>query len=267
LLASRLVAAVGKGRSHNRTKGPSRGATSVTLDLGSGPFDCAIDIRARDVLDRLDEAFFDNLAKIGKRPLSHEARETMRGWFTCYPAMAHGAQKPTDETRRRRNEMRALAKRARRMASEIECVGEAHRPDRLVDHLPPALRDHPETVILLESLQPFSRPLELALALHQFANEAEMVAFEPPRPLGNRERMEDDVLIRFLAEVFHRVGGRIAVSETGPFAEFLRAVWQVLPDDVRGKSAETFVRRAGSMIGDLKNRMRDLPRNLVAGRS
>ena len=64
------------------------------------------------------------------------------------------------------------------------------------------------------------------------------------RRRGHPRRVDDEVLVQTMAYIYHRSGGRVAVSENGPFARFLTVVWGHLPRDLRAKTAEAFVAHA-----------------------
>jgi hypothetical protein len=68
--------------------------------------------------------------------------------------------------------------------------------------------------------------------------------------LGRPNRDQDDALILDLA-IFHRqLGGSVAVcpSSGGPFTQFLREVWKLLPRQLLPAAERTFLNRAQALL-------------------
>jgi len=204
---------------------------------------------------RLNDAFFDKLGAVGEHPLSPDARALMRCQLHDVVLSGYQVQpRSTDASRRRGSQLRGLAKRVRALSSEIELV---ICEENLCESLPPACK--------VQDWMPFAKSIGLPLVMRAFADEADLrgCAKESPRPRGNRTRTEDRKVLQLLARIYHRIGGRGAISDGGPFARFLAAVWDVLPHDYRCKTGETFVRRAGHMIRNLQTHTRNLERDLT----
>jgi hypothetical protein len=68
-------------------------------------------------------------------------------------------------------------------------------------------------------------------------------ALAEARPKHTRKsRLEaDTLLIRALADIFARAGGRVTSTPSGPFGRLLAAVWEILPADQRCATAGAFV--------------------------
>ena len=97
--------------------------------------------------------------------------------------------------------------------------------------------------------------VELPDRLREFAqsicpDEKQLQWERKKRRAGRRKRLEDDELIRTLAGIYRKYGGRI--SRNGPFARFLKVVWEALPPDTRPASADAFVHHAKRMLPDLR---------------
>ena len=89
------------------------------------------------------------------------------------------------------------------------------------------------------------------------------LARQRPRPPGDAGRpflWNDDFVIEMMAEVYHRIGGRVAYSRNGPFVRFLKVIWEVLPRSNRSSTANAFARRAQLLIPVFRKRVRTLPR-------
>ena len=137
-------------------------------------------------------------------------------------------------------ERQKLAKKAEAMAAEIEAGLSAL--DFLFD----------------------SPSKELPRLLREYAQKLNRISGAWAREKGRsgrRAREQDDWVIEVIAEVYHRIGGRVAVSQTGPFARVLKVVWEdALPANNRSASAETFVRRAKILLPKLREMTKRLPR-------
>jgi len=171
------------------------------------------------------QGVFDRLEEAGKIPLCDLARHSLAVHVVGYQWVAIG----------QRVERPALLRRRREAASSLSCTA-----------------DLIESLLLgnLEGDMP-TRLRELAVKL----------AKGPLPGRGRRRRDEDDDLIVGLADIFTRSGGNAAVSPAcgGPFTEFLRQLWELLPEDVRIKNVDTFLRRAQLVL--LRHR-REPPRIL-----
>jgi hypothetical protein len=72
--------------------------------------------------------------------------------------------------------------------------------------------------------------------LHQLADKLQQAA-RAERGSVTRDKQ----LIRQLADVFDRAGGKVTSAPTGEFCRLLAAVWEILPSDQRCASPETLV--------------------------
>ena len=96
--------------------------------------------------------------------------------------------------------------------------------------------------------------------------DAELSAYEDslPRPRGRPRKWRQDALALLLGDLYAEAGGlpKLFLDEdqnrlVGPFAEFLSAIWQVLPHEFTDNaSAQTFLH---TRAHDLKYGLRALP--------
>ena len=68
------------------------------------------------------------------------------------------------------------------------------------------------------------------------------------RPHSRRFRQEDDQLIQAVADLYRLIGGRVAISDDGPFARFPGAFHDELPRDRRAASQRALIRRATALL-------------------
>ena len=174
--------------------------------------------------------------------------ETLRAKIDAFLRVQYVA--PPPDSARRKQERKKLIK----LAEDLNRIANA------VDQLVPTEhfdfefggRSYPEIASI--HLSPRMRMLAKAL-------------YPPNKRKGKRERDEDFRLIIQIAEVYHLAGGRVAYSESGPFASFIKAIWNLLPRHQQHASASTFARLAQKIPDNERRRIADLPREVTINRT
>jgi hypothetical protein len=202
-----------------------------------------------EILRKLeDKGTFQEMEAAGGVSLSGNAR----GYLAR--ELWYAQNLPLDLTMVRRNRQK-LAKKMEALAEEIEA--ELNPLD--------FVRGSPAVqlpLLLREFAQELDRPINVQTFFRFPGPQPSDLSRAQPHAEGRRGRRvreQDDHMIKRVAELYHLIGGRVAVGG-GPFSKLLRVVWEAMPEGTRCASANTFVRRAKKLRLKLQELLKTLPR-------
>ena len=172
------------------------------------------------VLELTQNGFFERLEREGERTLNQQARELFVDWVVVHRDVAADAKR----RRPRYDKAQALIRDIEKLATKLET-------GRLVLWTRP--RNHPHR--------------NLPETLRLFASDMRMDWRWALRPRGGRYNEHNDLFIKLMADLYKRIGGRVARSTDGPFARFLTVAWGALGEG-RSSQPSRLVERAKEIL-------------------
>jgi hypothetical protein len=218
--------------------------------------EAGFDEELKKILQRIDDKFFRQLEKEGKRPWPQPARDRLIYILKNYSI---GALLPTtaghESDVKNRERVRKAAGRLRDALAAFPASEQAIFAIRLNYAQVPTGKVVDDVLmgglVDLATIQP-----EVDRMISGLENLSKLPAYGVPT------KIILDFLLHEIARIYDFVGGKVAVSRGGPFGRVLEIIYDVMPkidEQMFPSSSNAFVVYAGNQRHRLKQRVRQRP--------
>src|SRR5262245_48514696 len=190
----------------------------------------------------LDDVFFEQLEKVGKVRLTRPHRDLIRRALLHYsePGRHFGPK-----GNKKQQSIRRLANHIEGLLREMSSGGDAYSTWIEFHVTPPWVKQRGA-----EWWLQFASVLELVKEEADFS--CEFSRYHQTTEKSRRHRPKNFPVIELVQQcghVYSSAGGRVKISNNagvycGPYAEFLRAIWEIIPSRMRPPSPNAFPRTA-----------------------